>query len=81
MGVEDGDIVLNFLVRYAVSLRAEFGSEVKAVKNEKFISFNSKVKLTKPTLAVPHLVYGVKECTSKIKRKDSPIQLIIVFYD
>lgn len=81
MSVEDADIVLNLLIKYAESLRAEFGSEVKAVKNEKFISFDSKVKLAKPTLAVPHLIYGVKECASKIKKKDNPIHLIIVFYD
>ena len=33
LSVEDADIVLNLLIKYAESLRAEFGSEVKAVKN------------------------------------------------
>jgi hypothetical protein len=69
------------LVNYAKNLRNEFGSEVKAVKNEKFINFNSSAKHSKPTLSVPHLIYGVKECTSKIKSKEDTIKLLILFYD
>jgi hypothetical protein len=62
-------------------LRSEFGSEVKAVKNEKFINFASKVKLTKPTLSVPHLLYGVKQCTASLKLKEGPVKMVIIFYD
>jgi hypothetical protein len=54
---------------------------VKPVKNERFISFASKVKLTKPTLSVPHLIYGVKQCTASLKVKEGPIKMVIIFYD
>jgi hypothetical protein len=37
------------------------------------------VKLTKPTLSVPQLVYGVKQCSAGAKA--GGVKLIIVFYD
>jgi hypothetical protein len=33
LSLEDADIVVNALIQYAASLRTEFGSEVKPVKN------------------------------------------------
>jgi hypothetical protein len=67
--VEDCEQVTQYLVAYAKAIRSETGMVVKAVKNEQFISFNSKVKQEKPTLVTKHFVYGVKRCLASLKRK------------
>jgi len=74
--------VNGILINYAQKLRVEEGISQQKMQKEKIIRFESKVIHDKPPLTSNALIFGVKNCTTAIKKCSvSEPLLIVIFYE